>query len=497
MEVFFSALGSSLTPMNILIAGFATFCGIVIGAIPGLSATMAVAVLIPFTYRLDMLASLAMLLGVYCGAIYGGSISAILLNIPGTPAAILTTADGYPMAQRGEGGKAIGIATVSSFAGGIVSCIFLIAACSFLALIAMKFSYPEYFVLSAFGICLIADSSGNSFLRGLIAGAIGIIISLIGMDPLTGLQRFTFGNVNMLGGVALVPALIGLFGVSEILNQVFQLGGPPKKKQKIGRVLPERSLLKRLARTILRGSFIGTFIGALPGAGGPIAAFLSYKTEKNKSAHPEEFGTGVPEGIAAPESANNAVTGGALIPMLALAVPGDGTTAVLMGAFMIKGITLGPTIFTQNPEIVNSVYIFLILGNIFMVILGILFARLFAKVIEVDNRLLMPIILLVCMVGTYASANNVFNIYVMLAFGLLGFFLQRLKVPTTPMILGIVLGSMAEENFRSALTMSKGAYSVFFRPLALVFIVLGLVILLWPRVKKFISSRRAVDAKAD
>lgn len=491
MEAFWTALVDSFTVGNVFLSLIATFSGIVIGAIPGLSATMAVAILIPFTYRMGTIASLAMLLGVYCGAVYGGSISAILLNIPGTPAAIMTTLDGNPMAKKGEGGKAIGVSTISSFIGGIISCVFLIICCSLLAMVAKKFSYPEYFVLAAFGICLVADSCSDSFLKGVISGFIGILLSLVGMDALTGQQRFTFGNAYLLGGLGIVPALIGLFGMSEILNQVFELGAVNKRKNKMGRVFPERSLLKRLTPTILRGSVIGTFIGALPGAGGPIAASIAYNTEKSNSDDPSKFGTGIPEGVAAPESANNAVTGGAIIPMLALSVPGDGTTAVLMSAFIIKGIELGPTIFSMHPDIVNTVYIFLILGNIFMLILGLCLARLFAKVIEIDNKILLPVILLLCMVGTFASANNTFNIFVMIFFGILGFVMQRFDFSLTPMILGLVLGKMAENNFRAALTMSQGSYGVFFRPLSLFFIILGLVIIFYPRVKKLIVAKRA------
>lgn len=494
MEAFWNALVDSFTVGNVFLSIAATFAGIVIGAIPGLSATMAVAILIPFTYKMGTIASLAMLLGVYCGAVYGGSISAILLNIPGTPAAIMTTLDGNPMAKKGEGGKAIGVSTIASFCGGIISCVFLIVCCSLLALVAQKFSYPEYFVLAAFGICLVADSCGESFLKGIVSGLIGILLSLVGMDALTGQQRFTFGNPYLLGGLGQVPALIGLFGMSEILNQVFELGVSNKKKMKVGRVVPDKKTLKRLVPTILRGSLIGTFIGALPGAGGPVAASIAYNTEKTNSKDPSKFGTGIPEGVAAPESANNAVTGGAIIPMLALAVPGDGTTAVLMSAFIIKGIDLGPMIFSQHPEVVNTTYIFLILGNIFMLILGLSLARIFAKVIEVDNKILLPVILLICMVGTFASASNTFNIYVMIFFGILGFVMQRFRFSLTPMILGLVLGSMAEENFRSALTMSQGDYGVFFRPISLVFIVIAAVILAYPRVKRAINKRKAANS---
>ena len=262
-------------------------------------------------------------------------------------------------------------------------------------------------------------------------------------------------------------------------------------------MVPDKPTLKRLVPTIIRGSLIGTFIGALPGAGGPVAASIAYNTEKTNSKDPSKFGTGIPEGVAAPESANNAVTGGAIIPMLALAVPGDGTTAVLMSAFIIKGIDLGPMIFSQHPEVVNTTYIFLILGNIFMLILGLSLAKIFAKFIEVDNKILLPVVLLICMVGTFASASNTFNIYVMIFFGILGFVMQRFKFSLTPMILGLVLGSMAEENFRSALTMSKGDYGVFFRPISLVFIVIAAVILAWPRVKRAINKRKAAGNGSD
>lgn len=490
MNGIVNLLAECLTFGNILLVAFGVFMGILVGAIPGLTATMAVAILVPFTFGMGTNAALAMLLGVFCGGVYGGSISAILMNIPGTPAAVMTSLDGNAMAKKGQGGEAIGVATISSFLGGIISCGFLILGCSFIATIAMKFSYPEYFVLAIFGLCVIADSCGSSLLKGLLAGALGILISMIGMDGLTGLSRFTFGSPNLLSGINLVPALIGLFGVSEVFNQLITLKGTKKEKQRINRILPDLHIFGRIKMIILRSSVIGTFIGALPGAGGPIAAFVAYNDAKSNSDRKDAFGTGIPEGIAAPEAANNAVTGGALIPMLALAVPGDGVTAILMSAFIIHGVQLGPMIFKNHPEVVKSVYVFLIVANVFMLVIGLLAARLFAKVIDVDNRILLPVILIICMVGSYASANSAFNILVMLAFGVIGFILQRVGVPHTAMILGIVLGSLAETNFRSALSMSQGNFAVFFRPISTFFWILGALMLLLPRVKRSLKKKK-------
>lgn len=464
--------------------------GIVVGSIPGLTATMAVAVLTSFTYGMESGKAIAMLLGIFVGGVYGGSISAILMKIPGTSSAIMTTLDGYPMAKRGEGGKAIGISTISSFFGGIVSCAFLILGCSAIASIAAKFTYPEYFVIAVFGLCVIANVSADSLLKGLVGAVLGVFSTMIGMDSLVGITRFTLGSKNLVAGIGMVPTLIGLFGVSEILGQLFDIKKNTVKQQEIGRVFPGWDVLNRIKGTLVKSSLIGTLVGALPGAGGPIAAFVAYNTCKNSSKEPEKWGTGIPEGIAAPECANNATVGGALIPMLALGVPGDGVTAIIMGAFAIHGFHLGPMIFQDSPEIVSTVYVYTIIANIFMVIVGLAAAKYFARLINTDKKILIPVILMACVVGSYASSNKVFDIYVMIFFGVLGFLMEKVGVSTSAFILGQVLGSLAETNFRSALTMSQGSYAIFFRPIPVFFWILTIVMVAFPKIRKIVNDKK-------
>lgn len=495
-ENILSALASNLTFETVLFCIIGVLLGIIVGAIPGLTATMAIAILIPFTYSMDMIPSLAMLLGVYNGGVYGGSIAAILMGVPGTPASSMTSLDGHPMARRGEGGRAIGIATISSFLGGIVGCVCLLILCSLLASIAQKFGFPEYFVLTVFALVVIANASGD-IVTGLISAAFGVLVSIVGSDGMTGYARLTFGSVALRSGISLIPCLIGLFGVSELINQLYNLRDEPKPRQKVGKVFPGWKLISEIKGPILRSAVTGTFIGALPGTGGTVSAFTAYNYEKGRAEDPDSFGKGNPVGIAAPESANNAAVGGALIPMLALAVPGDGITAILMGAFALHGIYCGPTIFTEAPEIVNTVYIFEIFANIAMVIFGMMFARWFAKVIDIDDRILIPVILLVCMIGAFSASNHMYQIVVMLVFGIIGFMFRKTGLDNGTAILGIVLGKTSEVKFRSAMAMSRGDIGVFFRPICLVIWALVIFMLISPRIGNYLRRRKAEKKAAD
>lgn len=489
-HVFQLAL-STLSIQTICLTFAGVVLGIGVGAIPGLTATMAVAVLTSFTFGMETKSAIAMLLGIFVGGVYGGSISAILMKIPGTSSAVMTAMDGYPMTAKGEGAKAIGIATCASFCGGMVSCLFLIVGCSAIATVAARFTYPEYFVVALFGLCVIADASSDSLLKGILAAVIGIFITTIGMDNLTGIRRFTLGSNQLMAGINMVPALIGLFGFSEVLNQLFTISHEKHSTGKLGRIFPGWDVLKRVRGILFRQSIVGTLVGALPGAGGPIAAFIAYNTEKARSPNPEEWGTGIPEGVAAPECANNATVGGALIPMLTLGVPGDGVTAIILGAFTIHGLRCGPMIFQTEPEVVYTVYLYTIIANLFMLVVGLLAAGWFAKLINTDKSMLIPIILLCCVVGSYASSNKVFDVYVMVVFGILGFLMEKVGIPASALILGQVLGNLAETNFRSAMAMSKGSYAIFFRPIPCVFWALIVVIVIIPKVRKAILKRRA------
>lgn len=486
-----SSVLTLITLKTVLLTIGGTFVGIVVGAIPGLTATMAVAVLTSLTFGMESIDAIAMMLGVFVGGVYGGSIAAILMKVPGTSAAVMTALDGYPMSQRGEAGKAIGISTCSSFFGGIFSGVVLIIGCSLIAQIAGKFGYPEYFVLSIFGLCVIANASSDSLVKGLLAAVFGILLTTVGMDSLTGLSRFTFGNLQLMAGIDTVSVLIGLFGMAEIIKQLFHVKTAKVERQKIDHIFPGWKLLWRLKGTLAKAAVIGTGVGAMPGAGGPIAAFVAYNVEKSSSKHPEQFGTGIPEGIAAPECANNATVGGALIPMLALGVPGDGVTAIIMSTFAIHGMRLGPMIFTEQGDIVHASYVYVIIANFAMLFMGLFMARFFAKMIDFDKKILLPLILLVCMLGAYASNNKVFAVFLMLFFGIVGFLLDRAGVSASALILGMVLGELLETNLRQSMILSKGSFSIFFtRPICIFFWIMTLIMVGYPNLKKLLDRRR-------
>jgi len=481
---FLSALYMIFEPNILFLVIIGVIFGILIGSMPGLTATMAIAILTSFTFGMDSMNAITILLGVYGGGVYGGSISAILLHIPGTPSAIMTAQDGYPMSKKGMAGAAIGISTVSSFLGGLISVIILILASPLITKFSLKFSAPEYFALAVFGLSIIANISGKSLLKGFIAATLGILISTVGLDPLVGIERFTFNSLNLQTGLNFVAIMIGLFGLSEMLEQLRTIDNKQHVKQEIKNILPTKSILKRIYKVIFRSSLIGTFIGALPGAGGSIASFVAYNDAKQSSKNPEQFGTGIPEGIAAPESANNATVGGALMPLLTLGVPGDAITAILIGAFMIHNIQPGPMLFQTNANIIYSIYLITILANIILLIAGLSGAKLFAKVINIRINVLLPIILLLSMLGSFATNNSYFDILAMIFFGIVGFILIKLEVPIAPMVLGIVLGPMAETNFRTALVMSQNDFSIFFtRPIPLIFWSATLISLALPYLK--------------
>ncbi|HQB54258.1 MAG TPA: tripartite tricarboxylate transporter permease, partial [Sphaerochaeta sp.] len=378
------------------------FTGISIGALPGLTATMGVALVLPLTFGMDAIAGILLLIGVYVGAIYGGSISAILLRTPGTPAAAATVLDGYEFSKRGESGRAIGIATVASFVGGVVSVIALWLISPQLAKLALRFSAPEFFLLAVFGLSIIASISGNSLAKGVLTGALGITLAFVGIDGITGYPRFTFNNINLLSGVSFIPVMIGLFAMSQAFSTVESIFVPGQVTQKVTNVFPTKADWKVILRHSPISGIIGTIIGIIPGAGAEIGAFVSYGQAKRTSKHPERFGTGIPEGIAAPEAGNNGVTGGAMIPMLTMGVPGDAVTAILIGALTVQGLQPGPMLFAEHPILVYSIFLGMFVANVAMLLLGLSSLRLFVKVLSVPKPILTPMIFVLCVVGSYA-----------------------------------------------------------------------------------------------
>lgn len=467
--------------------------GLIFGVLPGLGPTMGVSLALPFTLRMNPQAAFAILLGVYCGATFGGSISAILVNIPGTPAALMTVLEGYPMSQRGEAGKAISLATISSFFGGLISVLFLALFAPLIAEMALAFSAQEYFSIVVFALSIIAYVSPGSMLKGFMSGLLGLLIATIGTDPMTAIPRFTFGNTNLLGGIELIPLLIGVFGISESLmmveGNIIDLASA-KVNQKIEGLIPKFKEIKSLFKPILRGSIIGTFIGAIPAAGGSTAAIVAYGLEKRISKRIELFGTGIPEGIAAPESANNGATGGAMIPMMTLGIPGDATTAVLLGGLMLHGLLPGPLLFQNHPGLVSAIFIMMALSNFAFLIYGLIGAKYFSRIITIPKIYLVPAVIVLCVLGTYSLRNNLFDVWILLGSGAIGYIMRKVAIPPAPMILGFILGSLLESNLRRALMLSKGDITTFFtRPLSLSFLILTVICCIVPFLTKRLKSQ--------
>jgi putative tricarboxylic transport membrane protein len=428
-----------------------TFAGIYVGAIPGLSVTMAVSILISFTFSWEVYPALALMIGIYMGGVYGGSRTAILLNIPGAPAAIATALDGYPMAQKGMAGEAIGIVTVVSFIGGFIGIFALALFAPLLADFAISFQPRDYMFLALLGILLVGSLSGESLAKGVFAGALGIGLGAVGMDPLTFTERFTFGTDALRAGVSFVAVMIGMFGISEGLMQLHTIN-TPAIKQKIGRIVPSWALVRKHLPLGLQTSTIGTVIGALPGTGGDIAALIAYDHATRVTKNPEvPFGQGAIEGLVAPETANNAAVGGAFIPMLTLGIPGDSVTAIMIGALFIHGLNPGPMLMVEQPDMFWFIVSALTLANFFMLIFGLTGIKAFVKIVEMPRSVLLPVILLLSIVGAYAVSNSLNDVYWMLGFGVFGYFLKAYGYPLGPVILGIILSRLLDDNWRRAI----------------------------------------------
>ncbi|NQV55313.1 MAG: tripartite tricarboxylate transporter permease [Rhodospirillales bacterium] len=457
--------------------------GLIVGMIPGLTISTGIIIVLPLTFVLPPDISIALLLGLYVSGMTGGSFSAILLNIPGTPSASATALDGHPMAVNGEAGRALGIAIIASFIGGMFSFLCLYFIAPLLAEIALKFKSPDLFSLVFFGLTIICSFAARSLVKGLLSALVGLMIITIGQDPMMGTARFTFGQVNLIGGIHFLTALIGLFAIPQLVDNFAPSGvsgGGAQKVAKITRALPRLSDLKTIRLPIAISAPIGAFLGILPGAGGPIAAFISYDYAKKLNRHPEKFGHGAPEGIAAPEAANNAVTGGALIPMMTLGIPGDPVTAILIGALLIHGLAPGPLLFIERGDFAYGIIFSFFWANIFNVIIAFIGLRYLVKVLAMPRALLMPLIAILCVIGSYALRNNFFDVYVMFSFGLLGLGMRWLDMPVVPLLLALVLGRPLEEHLRVSLVSSQGDVGIFFTsPFSLFFLCLAAASIFW------------------
>ena len=461
---------------NLLWIVFGTLTGILIGAIPGLTATMGIALLLPLTFGMAPLPSLSMLLGIYAGGMYGGSITAILINTPGTPAAAATSLDGYPLAQKGEAGRALKMAIYSSTVGGLFSAFMLLLIAPQLAKLALKFGPAEYTALVLLGLTVIAGISGNSLLKGLIAGSLGLLLSTIGLDPMLGMPRLTFNSMYLTGGLSTVPVLIGLFAISEILMNSENIGVEGNKME-LAKISGDQKVTFKEFRshfwTMIKGSLIGTYIGIIPGIGSGVAAFVSYNEAKRVSKHPENFGKGEMAGVVASESANNGATGATLIPLLTLGIPGDVVTAVLLGAFMIQGLTPGPLLFRDHGSTIYAIIAGFFIINIVMMIFGILGVKYFAHVNSLPAELLYTVIFVMCAIGSFAVDNSLFNVGVVLAFGLVGYVFRKLELPGGPFLIAFLLGPLFESNLRRTVILFDGNMMLMFtKPIAVFFLVL-------------------------
>lgn len=490
LSLLWEGLWICLTPMNLAILVLGTLFGIIVGALPGLNSTVAVAVLLPITFSMDASSGLILLGSTYGGCMYGGSISAILLNTPGTPAAAATCIEGYPLAKKGRAGEAMGMAAVASFVGGVFSCVCLILIAPILASFALKFGPMEYFFLAVCGLSIVISISTESLVKGFIAAIIGLLLGIVGMDPIVGYQRYTFGRLELMTGLPLVPVLIGLLSTS----QLFLLAEEHKQSildtAELGKkVCPSWTDLKRVKGILLRSSIIGTVIGTLPGAGANISTFLAYEDAKRHSKFPELYGTGIVDGIAATEASNNAITGGAIATMLTLGIPGSNTTAIMLGGLMIHGLQPGPSFFINSGSDAYAFMVGLLIANFFMLVLGLLSVRAFMYVVKIPNNVLIAVVMILSVVGSYSINNRLFDVCLMLLFGVIGYLLRKGGFSTVPIVLGLVLGPIAEKGLRRAIVLSKGNFLGFFfsRPISVVLAIASVFFIVWSLLK----SRKA------
>jgi putative tricarboxylic transport membrane protein len=472
--------------------------GMLIGTLPGLTSTMAIAILTPLTFWLEPTQGFAMLIGVYNSALFSGGISAIVINTPGTPASIATTFDGYSLTQRGQGALALGINTIYSVAGGIFSTIVLMIAAFPLANFALRFGPAEFAILAFFGLTMMVSVSQSSVVKGLLLGFVGLMLSTVGLDPINGAQRFTFGNINLLDGISFIPVMIGLFGLGEMCYQIFTVersdDGTAKtvKTSADGRVLPTLKENLLMIPSSAVSAVIGVVIGAVPGAGGDIASIISWDVAKRMSKHKEDFGHGSLEGVGATCTSNNASIGGALTTALCLGVPGDSNTAVLLGSLMMYGMTPGPTLFSEQADFVRNLMVLMIVANLLILIIGLLTAKLSVKILGIRKEAIWMAVLLLCVIGSYALNKSYFDVIVMFVAGCLGFFFRRMEFPLGPLILGLLLGDICESNMRRALSLSMGNYKIFVgSAVSIILIVAMIAVLFGPFVIGKIKKAKA------
>jgi len=479
LQQLMAGFAVALTVKNLLFATAGCILGTLIGVLPGLGPAAGTALLIPITFRLEPTSAIIMLAAIYYGAMYGGTITSVLINVPGEAASVVTCMDGYEMAKKGRAGAALGIAAIGSFFGGTVATFGLVLVALPLSRFALTFGPPEYFALLCVGLSLVMGLAGKSLTRALIMGIVGLIFSMVGVDPVEGAPRFTFGITKLMDGVGFVPVVMGFFGIGEILlNAEKSLAGVMAESGKVSSFFPRRDEWRICATSILRGTGLGFFLGLIPGTNSAVAAFMSYVVEKKVSKHPEKFGTGVIEGVAGPETANNAYANAALIPLFTLGLPGSPTIAILMGALIMNGLMPGPLLFQQHADFVWAVIASLYIGNVILLILNLPLVGWWAKLLKIPYQTLVVLILVFCMIGAYSLNNSIFDIGVMIFCGILGYGFKKLDFPMAPAILTLILGPMMEQHLRESLSLSQGSYAIFFtRPISLFFLAVTAAIL--------------------
>jgi putative tricarboxylic transport membrane protein len=477
LDHLLAGLAAAMSFQNLAFALAGCILGTLVGVLPGVGPAAGTAILIPLTFNLDPAGAIIMLSAIYYGAMYGGTITSVLLNVPGEAASVITCIEGYQMARQGRGGAALGIAAIGSFIGGTVAVIALVIVATPLAALALKFGPPEFFALMLFGLCLVTGLAGRSLTAGILMTVAGLLVAMIGIDPVRGAPRFTFGMPELYDGLGFIPVVMGLFGIGEILATAEK---PYREiiRTNLRDVMPNAAEWKASMGAIWRGTGIGFFLGLIPGVGSIIPTFMSYILEKRISKHPEKFGTGVIEGVAGPETANNAYANAAMVPLLTLGIPSSPTIAILMGAFIINGLQPGPFLFTEKPVLVWTIIASFFIGNVILLILNLPLVGVWAKILEVPYQYIVVGTLLFCVIGAYSINSSVFDIWVMLIFGVIGYLLRKLDYPLAPFVLGLILGPMLEKSLRTSLEMSAGDFTIFLtRPITVALLILSIVVL--------------------
>lgn len=489
IDAILTGIGLILSPLNLGLILVSVLIGVIIGALPGLSSTMAVALLLPFTIGLDPIVAISMMAALYCAGTFGGSITAILINAPGAPPAVATALDGYPLAQKGEAGRALGVAAISSISGGLMSLVIFILAAPLLADIALSFRPQEYFALTLFGLSMLAAISGKSSPRNLIAGFLGVLVSCVGIHLVTGIERYTFNTTFLYDGIDFVPVLIGVFAIAELLRMASTNDKTLERIKSVAVKLPSRDDLRRIWKTILRSTGLGTFIGILPAEGTTVAAIMGYNEAKRWSKHPEEFGKGSIEGIAGPEAANNAGASGAMVPTLALGIPGSGTTAVILAALLMHGFRPGPFLTQETPEILYAIFAAMFIANFAFLFIGLAGAKVFSLITLIPRTFLWPAVFCFAVVGAYGYQQQMLDVWTMLVAGILGFVAMRHGFGPAPFVMGLVLGGLLEKNWSQAMIIFDSDWTMFFQSwVANLFYVLSILSLLSPLIFSAVSA---------